>query len=271
MQSHYITHKNSTIHYRQFGFGPKLLFCFHGYGRESFTFSFLERRLGNLFTIIAIDIPFHGLTEWKDEPVFKPTYLCQFILDIRSRLKKDNAKFSLLGFSIGGRIALHLTQLIPAKVDRLILLAPDGLSFNLWRWLGSETWVGRRLLHYTIHHPGWLTWVISKAEKWKVIHRSVADFTRYYMCDEEHRKKLYHRWTSVSKFRPSTHKLKRLVRKNNIDVRMLFGAFDRLIPYRGGEQFKQGIEDFASVEVVEAGHNLLSEVNVRKIVQLINE
>jgi pimeloyl-ACP methyl ester carboxylesterase len=271
MQSHYITHKNSTIHYRQFGFGPKLLFCFHGYGRESYTFSFLEKRLGNIFTIIAIDIPFHGLTEWKEELIFKPNYLIQFLLDIASRVKRDHIKFSLLGFSIGGRIALYLTQLLPEKVERLVLLAPDGLSFNFWRWFGTDTWVGTKLLHYTIHNPGWIAWVINKAEQWHLVHRSIADFARYYIHDEEHRKILYHRWISMRKFAPSIATLKPLIKKNQIRVRMLFGAFDRLIPSKGGERLKQGIEELVSVEVVDAGHNLLSEVNVRKIAQLIND
>jgi pimeloyl-ACP methyl ester carboxylesterase len=271
MQSRYITHKNSTIHYRQFGSGNKLLFCFHGYGRESFTFSILERWLGNMFTIVAIDIPFHGLTQWKDELIFNPKYLTQFLLDIRRELKKDSMKFSILGFSMGGRIALYLTQLLPDKVERLVLLAPDGLSFNFWRWFGSETWIGSKLLHYTINHPGWLKWLINKAEKWRVIHRSLADFIRYYIDDDEHRKILYRRWISMRKFSPALAKLKSLISKNNIQVRMLFGAFDRVIPYRGGERFKEGIETLATVEVLEAGHNLLSEVNVRKIAQLIND
>jgi pimeloyl-ACP methyl ester carboxylesterase len=271
MQSHYIRHKNSTIHYRQFGHGPRLLFCFHGYGRESDTFLFLERKLGNLFTIIAIDIPFHGLTEWKDELIFDPKHLTRFLLDIRSSVNKDDRKFTLLGFSMGGRIALYLTQLLPEKVDRLILLAPDGLAFNFWRWFGSGTWIGSRLLHYSIHHPGWFKWLITTAEKWHVIRRSLADFVRYYIFDEEHRKILYRRWISMRKFKPAKGKLKRLIQQHRIEVRMLFGAFDRVIPYSGGQQFREGIEEFASMQIVEAGHNLLSEVNAPKIVQLIND
>jgi pimeloyl-ACP methyl ester carboxylesterase len=271
MQSHYITHKNSSVHYRQFGHGPKLLFCFHGYGRESYTFSFLEKTLGNVYTIIAIDIPFHGLTEWKDELIFKPQYLTQFILDIRSAFKKENIKFSLLGFSMGGRIALYLTQLLPEQVERLILLAPDGLSFNFWRWFGSETWIGSRLLHYTIHHPAWIIWVIDKAESWKVISRSMADFIKYYIYDEAHRIMLYQRWISMRKFSPAIGKLRHLIVKNGIRVRMLFGAFDRIIPFKGGEKFKEGIEVFATLEVVEAGHNLLTEINARKIGELISD
>lgn len=271
MQSHYITHKNSTIHYRQFGNGPKLLFCFHGYGRESYTFSFLQRKLGDIFTIIAIDIPFHGLTQWNDELVLKPKYLSQFILTIRNSLKKDDLKFSLLGFSMGGRIVLHLTELLYANIERLILIAPDGLSFNFWRWLGSETLIGSKMLHYTIHHPAWLERLINKAEKWHVIHRNLADFIRYYIADDEHRTTLYNRWISMRKFIPDLSKLKRLINKNGIAVKMLFGAYDRVIPYTGGERFRQGIEDLATVEVLDAGHNLLSEVNVRKIAQLIND
>lgn len=271
MQSHYITHNNSTIHYRQFGIGPKLLFCFHGYGRESYTFSFLERRLGNAFTIIAIDIPYHGLTEWKEELTFKPIYLIQFLLQIRRSLNKEDSKFSILGFSMGGRIALYLTQLLPDQVERLVLLAPDGLSFNFWRWLGSQTLIGSKLLHYTIHHPQWLKWLINKAIKWHVIHRGLANFIEYYIYDEEHRKTLYMRWISMRKFKPSTSKLKQLIKKNHLPVRMLFGAFDRVIPYAGGERFKQGIEEFATLEVIESGHNLLSEAHGKKIAQLIND
>lgn len=270
MQSHYINHHNSTIHYRQFGYGHKLLFCFHGYGRESYTFSFLESELGKSFTIIAIDIPFHGLTEWKDELTFKPAYLIQFIQDIRRKLQKENLPFSLLGFSMGGRIALYLTQHFADEVERLILLAPDGLSFNFWRWLGGETWMGSKLLYYTIQNPAWFIWLINKAEKLQVIHKNLTDFIRYSINDQDHRNKLYRRWISIKKFNPAIGKLKHLIAKKRIPVRMLFGAFDTIIPSAGGEKFKQGLEELVQVEVVQAGHNLLSEVNVRKIAQLIN-
>lgn len=270
MESHYIVHKNSSVHYRLFGNGPKLLFCFHGYGRESYTFSFLERKLGNQFTIVAIDIPYHGLTNWKDELIFEPKYLVNFLAQISHRLEKEHVKFTLLGFSMGGRIALYLAQLEPTKVERLVLLAPDGLSFNFWRWFGSQTFVGSRLLHYTIHHPGWFAWLVNKAEKWHVIHRSLADFVRYYIHDEGHRKTLYRRWIAMKKFKPDLGKLKRLICKHRIPVRMMFGSFDRVIPYQGGEKFRQGIEEFATVEVVEAGHHLLSEGQVGKIAAMVS-
>lgn len=271
MQSHYYHHKKSIIHYRQYGSGSKLLFCFHGYGRDSLSFSFLEKNLGKDFTMIAIDVPFHGLTEWKDRLVFEPRHLVQLMLDISKDLQKDHLKFNVLGFSMGGRIAFYMTQLIPNKIERLILIAPDGLTFNFWRWLGSETWLGKNLLYFTIHHPNWLKWLVNWGEKWLVMHRSLADFIRYYIHDEQHRKTLYKRWISMSKFSPSKNKLKRLIKRNRIPVRMLFGAFDRVISFQGGEKFRKEIDQFVSVEVLEAGHNLLTEMHAKKITELIND
>lgn len=270
MKSHYISFKNSTIHYRQFGYGAKLLFCFHGYGRESDTFYILERRLGSLFTIIAIDVPFHGLTDWKDEIVLKPKYLQQFLFEIRSSLNKGNIKFSLLGFSMGGRIALHLTQLMPDKVERLILLAPDGLSFNFWRWLAGETWAGNKFLYYTIHNAVWVSYILRKAESLHVIHSSLADFLGYYLHNEENRINFYHRYISMQKFKPSLKKLKRLIRKYRIPVKMMFGKYDNIIPYTGGEKFRERIEELASIKIVNTGHHLLSEAYADEIVKLIN-
>ena len=51
----------------------------------------------------------------------------------------------------------------------------------------------------------------------------------------------------------------------------MFGRFDKVIPFTGGERFREGIEEFATVKIVETGHHLLSESQVDKIVQLIIE
>ena len=77
MDSMFIEHGKASFHYRQFGSGNKLLFCFHGYGRDSDSFNFLDTPLGDQYTIIAIDMPFHGLTKWNNTLTFHPGYLVQ--------------------------------------------------------------------------------------------------------------------------------------------------------------------------------------------------
>ncbi len=270
MESHFIKYPHSTFHYRQYGNGPKLLFCFHGYGRDSYTFSFLDRLLGTRYTVIAIDLPFHGNTKWDKELTFQPDYLIQVMQQIRSSLKKEKEKFSLMGFSMGGRIAMHLTQILYKHIERLILIAPDGLKFNFWNYIGTQTWAGNKLLKHTIDNPNWFLKGLNFAEKTKLLNKSISSFVHYYMDNSEQRLTLYLRWTTMRMFKPNLSKLKRLVNKQRLKIRMMFGKYDNIIPLEGGQKFFTGIEENAQLKVVDLGHHLLNEGNAPRIAELFN-
>ena len=66
MHTEYIPWGSSRIAYTRWGTGGKLLFCLHGYGETGAGFAFLETALGDEYTILAIDMPFHGGTDWKE-------------------------------------------------------------------------------------------------------------------------------------------------------------------------------------------------------------
>jgi len=271
MESHYLKYPHSTFHYRQYGNGAKLLFCFHGYGRDGNTFYFFERLLGNQYTVIAIDLPFHGYTEWDKELTFHPNYLIQVIQQIRTSLKKDKEKFSILGFSMGGRIALYLTQVLYKHIERLVLIAPDGLRFSFWNFIAVHTWLGNKLLNYTINNPAWFLKLLDFVERAKVVSRSITSFVHYYMDDKQQRLILYRRWTTMRMFKPRTSKLTRLINKHKIKVRMMFGRYDNIIPATGGKKFCKHIEKNAALKIVDLGHNLLNEGNARRIAELFND
>jgi pimeloyl-ACP methyl ester carboxylesterase len=270
MESKFIEQGNATFHYRKFGSGPKLLFCFHGYGRDSYQFTFLEKTLGKIYTIIAIDMPFHGLTKWKDKLTFHPNYLIQVMQEIRAGLKKEKEKFTILGFSMGGRISLHLTQILHKHVEKVVLIAPDGLKINFWHWFCTHTWLGNKLLGYTINHPSWVLYLLKLAERTKVINSSVAGFVHYYVDDTKERQTLYQRWTTLRKFTLQINRLKRTIVKDRIPVRMLFGLHDKIILSSSGRKFRRGIEDYASVKVINETHYLLRETHANTIRELFN-
>ena len=66
MRHQSITYKKSIINVSIFGTGNKLLICFHGYGEDGDSFEPLEKKLGNEYTLAAIDFPFHGETKWNE-------------------------------------------------------------------------------------------------------------------------------------------------------------------------------------------------------------
>ena len=139
MEHRLLSYKNSQISYYGFGTGPETVICFHGYGEDGTLYSFLEKHAGNQFVFYAIDLPFHGKTEWNEELLFTQNDLSQIIKEILSQNNYKQAiitdKLILTGFSLGGRIALSYYQAHPEMIKKIILLAPDGLKVNFWYWL----------------------------------------------------------------------------------------------------------------------------------------
>jgi pimeloyl-ACP methyl ester carboxylesterase len=255
VETHSISYKSSIIHYYRFGHGPQWLFCFHGYGEEGSSFSIFEPLLGKAYTLIAIDFPFHGKTQWQEGLLFTTNDL----LAIIDSIKPAGQAFSLLGYSMGGRVALQLLQEIPQQINRAVLVAPDGLHRNKWQWLSTRTLAGNRLFAYTMRNPRWMIRLMDLGGRLGLYNKSLLKFVHYYLDDAEQRIILYKRWTTMRGFRPDVELLKKNIVDHGIPVRLLFGRYDRVILARHGHHFSKGTNGFVQVTEIEAGHQLLRE------------
>src|SRR5215212_4817838 len=98
-----IAYKKSIIHALIFGVGKKSLICFHGYGENGNSFESLEKKMGNEYTLVAIDFPFHGNTRWNEGFLMTPNDLLNILNAILQQIAKDqSSKFSVAAFSLGG-------------------------------------------------------------------------------------------------------------------------------------------------------------------------
>ena len=118
MQQLSLAYRSSRINYYVFGKGSKIIFCLHGYGEDGSSFSFLEKYIDAEYTLYAIDFPFHGATEWKE----KDAFVTEDIVAIIQLIAPAKNTISLLAYSMGGRATMHLLQLIPEKIDRVVLV-----------------------------------------------------------------------------------------------------------------------------------------------------
>lgn len=261
----YISYKKSKIHYCQYGSGPALLVCLHGYGQNVMAFAFLEKHLGQRFTLLAIDMPFHGQTKWNDALLFTPSDLYQIIISINPNALNG---FQLLGYSMGGRLALSLYQQYPDMVKNIYLLAPDGLHKNRWYRLATQTIPGNKLFKFTMHQPSWFLKMVRFGGQAKLLNKSVLKFVQYYLEDKQQRENLYNRWTILKSFTPNLVLIKRLLQNRETHIHMLFGEHDRIILYQKGEQFAKGAAEKIRLHIVNAGHHILSEKYIRFIMQL---
>src|SRR5689334_10734332 len=117
MEPQLLRYKNSDIAWYRFGSGPRTAVCFHGYGEDGTSYEFLSKWAGSQYSFIAIDLPFHGRTNWNEGLNFTPPDLQQVVGDIlrgeNLQPVTSNQQLTVLGFSLGGRIALSLYQSMP--------------------------------------------------------------------------------------------------------------------------------------------------------------
>jgi len=176
-------------------------------------------------------------------------------------------KITLLGFSMGGRIALSLYETIPQQVEKIILLAPDGLKINFWYWLSTQTWLGNKFFRYTMKRPKWFFVLLMGLNKLNLVNTSVFKFVNHYIGDKKVRRDLYKRWTSLRRLKPHLKKIKFHIKSNKTQVRLLYGKHDRIILPVRGEKFCRGIENHCSLRIIYCGHQVLHETHAEEIVE----
>jgi len=270
MPGNFITFRSSRLHYSCWGTGDRILFAFHGYGEAATSFAFLAEAVGRDLTIVALDMPFHGETDWKEpELFFNPHDLMALLAAIASGFPGKELGWWLLGYSMGGRVALQLLELAPERVERLVLLAPDGLFVNPWYWLATRTVAGNRFFRWTMKNPGWLFLLLRTGNRLGLVNPSLFKFAAHYIDDDAARQALYTRWTVMRGFRPRLGLIAGSIRERQTPVVLLYGSYDRVIRPARGKRFRLRIAPNAQLTLLPAGHQLLQPKFMEVIVNAL--
>ena len=185
-----VTNQNGQLSYQVFGTGEEILLAFHGFGQSGKIFEEWAQVIGSQFTIYAFDLFYHGnsmrpfqnlsKTEWEE-------WIQLFLA------KEGFARFSILGYSLGGRFAISTAILFGERVNKLFLVAPDGIFLTVWFKLSTTPGL-KLLFKYFVMHPDRLERMLAFNERSRMINRYVADFARKEMGDLENRKRVYRSW-----------------------------------------------------------------------------
>jgi pimeloyl-ACP methyl ester carboxylesterase len=118
-----------TIHgyrraYRVAGSGPAILLI-HGIGDNSTTWSTVQTKLAQRFTVIAPDLLGHGKSD-KPRADYSVAAYANGMRDLLSVLDID--RVTVVGHSLGGGVAMQFAYQFPQLVDRLILVGAGGVT-----------------------------------------------------------------------------------------------------------------------------------------------
>jgi pimeloyl-[acyl-carrier protein] methyl ester esterase len=108
----------SDLYVETRGSGPDLVLL-HGWGLNLRVWDGLADEMAKSFRIIAVDLPGHGRSEWNPKAGTPAEQAWQ----VHAALQPFSDRYSLLGWSLGGQIALDLAAAMPGSVERLVLVA----------------------------------------------------------------------------------------------------------------------------------------------------
>lgn len=259
-----LKYKDSEIHYYKFGQGATDLICLHGYGKEAKDFLFLEKHICTQYTVYSIDLPFHGKTNWKQPLLFTDKELLE-IVDLIIGAKK---KFSILGYSMGGRIALHLLHDHPERLNKLMLIAPDGLNANIMYSLVTQTKAGNKIFSASMKNPGWIYKLMAGAKRFNLYDKGMLQLAKHYLESESNRNLLYKRWITMRRFKPDLKKVKQQSARHKIPVHIIFGDTDFVIPFKYGNKLRGA--DNIQMKTIPGGHFLIREQFAPYIVNMLS-
>lgn len=89
----------------------------HGFGGTAHAFDGVIAALApERYRPVALDLPGHGsLSDWQGPIDFESC--------VRSVLDRSPSRFALCGYSMGGRLALHVALCAPERIERLVLVS----------------------------------------------------------------------------------------------------------------------------------------------------
>lgn len=261
IQPGFINYLDNEIHILKMGSGSKLLIAIHGFGNDASIFKPLAQALSADYTVVSIDLPGHGKTKWN-KTYFEKQDLMAIVQGIK--LEFGVAQFSLVGFSLGGRVCLSIVELQPDWIDKLILLASDGLEKNFWYNVATRNVFGKMAFKRMLQNPeAWLKHV-DKLRQWNIIDASRFKFAKTHLTDKNIRHRLSYVWPVTSKLIVSVILVKWHIRKHKIETHLYMGEHDRIFPPGQGEKFIRGLKT-ATLHILNEGHNLINEKLIQEL------
>ena len=261
-----IKNSNYDIEYFVYGTGNKILLAFHGFNNHAEDFKVFGNTFGNEYTIVAINLFFHGQSQAQNHIVEKgfSIYDLKNLFDEIADLFPAE-KYSLMGYSLGGRIVLKLIEIYPEKIEKIILLAPDGIRISIMYRFLTQTFPGNRLLKRVVDNPSIFFSLAGFLRKTGLLGEKKYQFTLGNYDSKTKRQKVYQVWMVLRKIISKKSEVKNAIRKNNLPVALFFGEYDLIIPPSIGKKFQKGMGKYMSLHILKSGHKLLKEDIVKEI------
>lgn len=163
----------------------------------------------------------------------------------------------LLGYSLGGRLAMTLFERHPQAWHGMILLASDGFKKNPMYRFAVETALGRATWGWVDRHAIGVRKVIRGLRRLRILPSHLEHFALHHTESHEMRQLVANTWKTHRKFWPrqaETRAAWATLPERNVHVFALFGTRDAIIPWAWSARWRHLSSSHVLFAQVESGH-----------------
>ena len=247
--------------------GDEIWLTFHGYGQDAEVMQQFMKIFRPKARVLSFDLPLHGNTTVKKN---KPLTLGDLAdLQGRALLEAGGKKCSILAYSLGGKLALKMVELDPGKMERLVLIAPDGLKTNRLYWFVTHTTVGRIIFRLVIKFPHPILGLSKLLSITRLMNPKIHEFVLSQMSSREKRQKVLDTWMMFKNITPSLDQVSKRIWRYRIKLTLVFGKKDRVIHPKLAKNLSGQNCKSAEVIMLDAGHNLTTRRYAEQLKNLV--
>lgn len=257
----------------------KIVVAFHGFDRSASEMENFMPIFDETTAMLSINLLHHGeskpLPPRELDSILDPSTLLEAIYNRISESDTFNysssTKIELLGYSMGGRIALSMLSYFPGEFSRVIALAPDGLKMSPGYKFFVGTSTGKKFWELVDKYPKTNANLIDALFKVGLISSHKHHFGRYHTDNPEIRRRVAYGWISHKLFWPKRAVLPVALGKLE-SAHLVFGARDKIIPFKWSAKLREDLKGAQNVQfhTIECGHVMRHPETVGLIKALVN-
>ena len=237
------------LHVRESGLpGAPAVVLLHGFGASLQTWDAWAEGLASTHRVVRIDLPGSGLSPPDPAHDYRDERSLQMLIALFDTLGLTRA--SLVGHSMGGRIAWTFAARHPERTDKLVLVAPDGFaSYGFEYGKAMEVPATLGLMRHVLPKP--LLRMNLQAAYARPESLTEAVTTRYHdlILAPGARQAMLDRLQQTVLQEPLP-----LLRRINAPTLLVWGEADAMIPFSNARDYLQAIPGSRLVSWPQVGH-----------------
>lgn len=178
-------------------------------------------------------------------------------------------KFSLLGYSMGGRYVISSLYAFSDRVQHCFLIAPDGVVKRGSYELATFPYGMQQLFKFFMRNPSPFFTFLNVVEKTRIVDPWTIKFSRSQLKDPRQREMVLKSWITLKRLRLKQNELVSLINKPSFSSVFIFGKHDRIIQPKRHFHFLNKLQN-TKVFILDTGHAKLLHASFSKIAELLN-